>query len=856
MSSVSKRTVIDWTGIKGLVEVRVEPIVCFKVIPDRTVTNYSNYKFFKDIHEIERVNNLKEIVKSLGEMTKNMIVRKDNVHKLVYRPASDFVWYEIVIKEKSINFYVLCSKPNEAFVKLKLEQCFPHAPVEVVDEAETHIPEENTIIADLKLQRHNFFSIRTDYTERAQPIEDVIMTAEDVREDDILKFSLRVQPFDQNYWSYKAEEWEQQTRKGKAPKRLRVTKNGLVGGLFSLSDYLFHKLGELFRSLHEVAFKKENTSQLVIEHASQLTREIGDISRQTSYKMTAPVFRTDIRIASHSTDETRRKMNMKSMSNSFIDLKDTNNSIVRVKVHEKPKDSGKIGKLNWKWVYEETSKHKITPMTYTDVDYTIMCDKELGKIQMLPTADVQKKFGDRMDNLGRKEIGIPKAFLQEDGIFIGKSTYKGEEFNVYLPDKNPDELPLPLIVSGIQGAGKDTFAVNYIVENALKGRGAVIPDVIDEKGRGMADAIISCLPPEKLMVLDFANEEYSPYLDWAEAVNTQSRFAQNKFASELVKFFEAEDEAGIQTERYLREAATALPNGAVIRMGIMFLSEELRERVIKECEERGDVSTAAFWKTFNEETDGRKRQIAAPILNRLHKLIGDPTLKPIFGQQPNGSINFHDALKEGKVIICKIPKVAFSTSGIRTLVHWLTVKTWLTKQVMAHSGEKCHTTLVLNEPHQYFNKGIISTLEEIFPESRKYGLQVMTLFHDFSQVPKDLADIMIASGANFVLLKQRSEKTWVRFKQRIEGDYTIEDCMNIKKWDAMIGFIADGVDQPVLHVRMNDMPYNRGVQTYDNTKFVEECLVRYGKPITQVEQEVQEDEKLMLSQGKKKVVKK
>lgn len=848
----------DWTKIKQLVEVQRERVIAFKITPDKSITNHSNYKFFKDIHELERKGAIQQVTGQLlrgaGDfLTKAIRLQKPNGFRIVLRPATDYVWYEIMITADAIDFYILCYESNRDFVRLKLEQTFPYAPIEEVDPCETFVPEENTLITDLHLQRHNFFSIHTDYSEQSQPIEDILANAEDVKDDDILKFSMRVQPFDMEYWSYKAEEWHKKTLKGKAPKRIRVSKNGLVGLVNGATELLFQKLSELFRELHTVAFKGHKTEQVIVQHSTAETREVGDISRQSHYKSTAPVFRTVLRIASHSEDETRRLMNLKSLANSFIDLKDTNNSIVRGAIIEKPNKTGKwsVEGNVWKWKYEEIAEHKITPISHTAVEMDILCDKELGKLMQLPTSTIQKKFSDRMKSLGRKEIGIPEPFLDESGIFIGYAEYKGERHRIFIPCRNPDEFVLPIIVSGIQGAGKDTFAVNWVVENAKQGRGAVIPDVIDEKGRGMSDAIINSLPREKLIVLDFADEEYSPYLDWCEATHSDSRFAQNRFASELVKFFEAEDEAGVQTERYLREAAKALPRGTVIQMGLLFHSEEFRKKVIKECEERGDASTAAFWTLFEKETENRQRQIAAPILNRLHKLIGDTTLKPIFGQIPTGKIRFDQWLYEGKVIVCKIPKTAFSTTGIRTLVHWIAVKTWLAKQAMLRDGRKCESFLVLNEPHQIFDAGIISTLEEIFPESRKTGLGIVTLFHDFAQVPKDLADIMLASGANFVLLKQRGDKTWKRFLHRIEPDFGLEDCLTIKMHEAMIGFLIDKNDQPVIRVQMNDMPWKRGCDVYSNEDYVKECLREYGRPVKEVEKEVLKDELLLLSSAKK-----
>lgn len=845
----------DWTKIAPFVEVQREELTCFRITPDKSITNYNNYKFFKDVFELDKTNNVREILKSLFGILRDILMfRKPRNFKIVYKPATNYVWYEIIMKHDSINFYVVCSKSNEDFVKLKLEQCFPNAPIEIADIKETTIPEENTVISDLKLQRHNYFSIRTDRSERAQPIEDILMNAEDVKEGDVLKFMLRVQPYDANYWSYKCEEWAEMVRKGKTPKRLRVTKEGIAGMLFGISEFGFQKLGELFRMLHDIAFKKPETTQIIVNHAEAERREIGAISKQTNYKQTAPVFKTDIKIVSHSKDETRRWMNLKSLSNSFVDLKDTNNSLVRTTTYTKPEKSNKVKELTWRWVYSEINDHKVTPVSLFDIDYNIMCDKELGKLNMLPTADIQRKFEGRMKRVEQKENPVPLPFRDESGIYIGKTLYKGKEYNVYIPDKNEDEFALPIIASGMMGVGKDTFAINWVVENSKKGRGSVVLDVVDEKGRGMTDALKKSVHPSKFVLLDFAHPLYTPYLDWGESLKKKNRFTQNRLATELIKFFETDnDGAGLQTERYLRNCVKALPDSSIIEMGMILTSEEVRQKAIQQCKERGDISTANFWEMYDNEGEGRQRQIMAPVFNRLAKLIDDLALRPIFGQKPNHSIDFDKWLSEGKVIVCKIPKVAFGTHGIRILSHWITVKTWLTKQVQLAEDRKCESILVINEPHQIFSAGLEETFKELFPESRKFGLQLLVLFHDIAQIKKDVFDIMVNSGANFILYKQKTDKAWRWFAHRIEKDYELSECMELEKFHAMVGFLANNRDQPVIRVLMNDMPWKRGCEVYDNEETVNYCLKHYHRPIEEVEKELQELEKMFLTKKKKKV---
>jgi hypothetical protein len=405
----------------------------------------------------------------------------------------------------------------------------------------------------------------------------------------------------------------------------------------------------------------------------------------------------------------------------------------------------------------------------------------------------------------------------------------------------------------MQGVGKDTVGINWVYENNKRGRGAVILDVIDEKERGMTDVFKAIIKPDNLIILDFANPYVTPYLDWKEGMKTENRFTKNRLAGELSKFFEATDDgAGLQTERYLRNCVKALPDSSLIEQSMILISEQVRQKAIKECERRNDVSTANFWKQYEEEGEGRKKQIASPVFNRLSKLIDDMALKPIFGQSPNGSIDFDKWTSEGKVIVCKIPKASFGTNGIRTLAHWITVKTWLTKQVQLDEGRKCETILLINEPHQTMNNGLENTLLEIYPEARKHGLQIVTLFHDISQIPKDLFDIMLSSGANFMLFKQKTDKAWKRFGNRITDSYEIDECMRIKKFESMLGFLVGIDDLPLVRVNMYDMPNKRGCEVYDNSGTLERCLKDYHRPIEEVEEELLELEANMFTKKSKK----
>ena len=142
----------------------------------------------------------------------------------------------------------------------------------------------------------------------------------------------------------------------------------------------------------------------------------------------------------------------------------------------------------------------------------------------------------------------------------------------------------------------------------------------------------------------------------------------------------------------------------------------------------------------------------------------------------------------------------------------------------------------------------------MFPESRKFQLRIITLFHDLSQVDNDLFDIMESAGSNFVLLKQKGTKIWKRFEHKIKDYYDLHECNNIEKHEAIVGFTIDKKDV-VLRLKMNDMPNKRGMAEYDNDGIEREHMKIYGRPIEEIEKEIQQDELMLMNAFKKKAKK-
>src|SRR5206468_10597589 len=216
-----------------------------------------------------------------------------------------------------------------------------------------------------------------------------------------------------------------------------------------------------------------------------------------------------------------------------------------------------------------------------------------------------------------------------------------------------DTFSMSRVFIGSPRMGKDTAIVNYVVECARKGVGAVVLDVVNEEGntRGRADSLRDALPPDQVIDLNAANLENPFYLGLNE-VATRSENAGNRLASEFATIFEVEDNG--RTREYLREAVKAC-DGDLMAVRLLLLSEAFLDKKVKELRIAEKDYLAAFWEAYQRESPGMRSQIRQPILVRLGEIFGDDVLKNMFAQPVNREVDFAKWLKAGKVILIRVP---------------------------------------------------------------------------------------------------------------------------------------------------------------------------------------------------------
>jgi hypothetical protein len=418
------------------------------------------------------------------------------------------------------------------------------------------------------------------------------------------------------------------------------------------------------------------------------------------------------------------------------------------------------------------------------------------------------------------------------------------------------------------GSGKDTAIQNFVVEGSLNHNISFIAiDQVNKEGlQGMANGIRDSLPPEKIIDIDLSDENYLPPLDLTEIMTKIGRKGADRFANELIDFFGDVESMG-QSRKILRAFAQA-SNGSLYNIKRLLeeesfraetakrLREEGKPRIAEELEKylseyelvekknsKGEI-TSSDWKCTKDgqkTLDGK----AVAILNRLDEFMGDSTLFEIFAQPPKREMNLEQWMREGKVIIFRVPDRILSTVAVRTLVHWITLKVLMTRMLMTVEDQGNGAFIIFNEPQTYLseNPGLAKLLSRIAVQGRKERLGSIFACHHLGQL-KEISEDLISGGVNWLLFKNDNENTFKKLETQLDP-ITIATALNIPNTKTTRHAICilnfGGERKPAFLVRMLKPSYIR-YKPYDNSFLTKRHSRLYGRHFEEIERLIDEKE--------------
>ncbi|PGA76474.1 ATP-binding protein [Bacillus pseudomycoides] len=813
-----KRTeTISWSDF---FQTEQNKMVVYRIIPHSNVSNNTR-RLWKSIYKMY------EMYESPGTRLER------NGFKFTYR-EKDLFWFDVIFKQengqKKIEFYISTSEYQAIKLKRKLENKM-QVTIKEASLDQIRVPEKNTIVQDLKYLKHNIFSLNTNVNEQKTPIAAVMNTLDELQYDgDFARLSICNEAENRHKWIKNASWAYEKLSKGKVPQRATLNSKMILGAskktLGGFVNEINFFITDLFNALSNTFFKSDKSynKEKIINKPFSLEDEINarHISSASREKLNNPVFKSHIRIVAHSPDRLTRETIGETLSLSFSEITD-NNELHSTKINIKSRKKEIINELN--------TLH-LSNRTKLNGNVNLISTEEMSKLALqMPTVELQRRYEDALSIKKRTETAIPGVLCDSRGIHLGESELKDKKIPIYFPVKNPDELYRGYVFIGSQGNGKDTAIKNWIVDACLHhGISAIIPEVIVEEGeRGMADGIRDALSSDKVIDIDLSDENYIVPMDLTEVILKLGKKGASRFADEVIDFF-GDMEGMARTKRYLKTAAKA-SGGSLYNIKRIIEDEEYRLSKIEKLLQEGNKRLATELLNWGDNNElGSK---ADPVLNRLDDFFGNDTLFDIFSQDPKQEVDFAKWMKEGKVVIIRIPNRKLGELASRTLVHWVTLKTFMTRMLMSKEEQKNGCFMVFNEPEQYATEGLTKLMGRIGTEGRKERFGALYAFHHWNKLPMSLQENLKGGGVQQFLFANDHIKTFELSKHRLEPTITTEDASKLPRFHAIVSVRAGGDLQHAFICKMKPPVEKK----YDNSELTKIHTKQCGRSWEQLQNE-------------------
>jgi hypothetical protein len=488
------------------------------------------------------------------------------------------------------------------------------------------------------------------------------------------------------------------------------------------------------------------------------------------------------------------------------------------------------------WLKNKVRARKI-PSHFMFKKRFILTHKEMNNFIKLPQRTLQTEYDLRINE--REETNIHTS-LRGKGLLIGYSEEKNRKIPIKIPYNNLDDFAKSYLFLGSPRTGKDTSMINFIVEAAKIGCGAIIPDVINEQGndRGMADSVRDALSPDKIIDLNLGDFNNPIYFGMDDIIDIVGVNGVNLVANNLVKVLQLDD---LSTSKQLSRLLFKVVKCNLYDAYCFLQSDKYAKQVYKELLTTDELLALELKYRYFDQ--GQKiSQAKNAILARLDDLLGNDVIKNMFAQEPNDKMNLREWIKEGKVVIIRATKNDLGELGAQVMMYLLTLKVFWLKKMMHHECPNQVTFLVFNEFFQYMSKGLESTISDAVVECPKYRLSFLFAFHNTSsaQISRSLWEVLQSASLNFFLFKNTNFGVYRDMAEQLDP-IPLEIAMKTEKYESIFLPYIGGKQLTPIFVKMLPPPKQR-MKMYDNSNISEIHACQYGTSIHIVKERIKDRE--------------
>jgi hypothetical protein len=543
-------------------------------------------------------------------------------------------------------------------------------------------------------------------------------------------------------------------------------------------------------------------------------------------KIGKPGFETSIRIVVVSHSEEMAQSHLSNLSSAFSQFNGEYNSLKSRKVRRK-------GAFIQDFIY------RYLPLfNFFGNRVSAMNAEELATIFHFPNKLITTPH---IYWLNAKSAPAP-AQIPSEGLFMGTSTYRGVERQVYISDE--DRMKHTYII-GKTGTGKTKLLQSLIMQDIKAGKGLCF---MDPHGDGVEE-LLGMIPPERAEdVIYFrpSDTERPMGLNLLEAkTEDQKHFVATSVINMMYKLFDPY-KTGIVGPRFEHAVRNAILT-ILSEPGTTFV-ELLRaltdSRYVQELLPKvSDPIVRRYWTDQIAQTaDFHKSEVLDYTVSKFGRFVTNRMVRNIIGQSQS-SFSFREVMDQGKILLINLSKGELGEENSSFLGLVLVPRILMAAMSRADMPEEQRRDFFLYVDE--FQNFATPDFAQILSEARKYRLSLIVANQFIGQIDEEVKNAIFGNVGTVITYRVGVSDAGY-LAHEFNPVFTEDDLLNIEKYHVYIKTLVNNETVPPFSMRLSSdimqMLKTRNTELAGVIK--EMSRLKYGRDVRLVETEIARRAKL------------
>ncbi|MFC1710985.1 type IV secretory system conjugative DNA transfer family protein [Patescibacteria group bacterium] len=408
---------------------------------------------------------------------------------------------------------------------------------------------------------------------------------------------------------------------------------------------------------------------------------------------------------------------------------------------------------------------------------SILSSEELATIFHFPNKAIETPH---IFWLSAKSAPAP-AEIPKEGLFLGKSVYRGLTRPVYISD---EDRRRHMYIIGKTGVGKSQIMMDMVLQDIRAGKGVCFIDPHDT-----IDQILELIPPERaedVIFFDPSDTERPMGLNMLEAkTEEQQHFVANSIIGLMYKLYDPNRTGiiGPRFEHAIRNAMLTVMSeeGNTFVEIVRILSDpKFVQELLPKVK---DPMVKRYWTDQIAQTaDFHKSEVLDYIVSKFGRFVTNKMMRNIIGQSKS-SFDFRKVMDEGKILLVNLAKGKIGEENSNFLGLILIPKILIAAMSRQDIPEKDRRDFYLYVDE--FQNFATPDFAQILSEARKYRLNLIVANQFVGQIDDEVKDAIFGNVGS--LISFRVGVTDANYLQHeFQPTFAETDLINVEKYHVYI----------------------------------------------------------------------